>query len=102
MEPSVAISCSTPRSPPSIRDKRNRCTLVLSTVVITRLRPLGSAITPSPERIRLGSPPADGTDQIFPAAEKYSVFPSGEEATDEISPLAVGILIVTRPVAVSA
>jgi hypothetical protein len=42
--------------------------------------PLGSALTISPARIKPDPPPADGTDQILPPAEKHSVFPSGEEA----------------------
>src|SRR6202042_784747 len=97
-EPSVTISCSVP--PPN--EKRNSRTLALSTALITRLPPLGSAVTPSPARIGAGSPPVDGSDQVFPPAEKYSVLPSGEEAIDGISPLPGVILRVMRPVEVSA
>lgn len=59
-------------------------------------------MTISPARIKLDSPPEDGTDQIFPPAEKYSVLPSGEEAIDEISPLPGAIRLMIRPKPVSA
>src|SRR6266849_5253102 len=99
MEPEGAtISCSEPPS----TGTRNRLNFELSLELITSWRPEGSAVTLYPARILRGSPPEEGTAQMTPPAALYKIFPSGEEASDTISPLLSGILRVMRPLAVSA
>src|SRR5438270_10262983 len=63
--PARGTSCSAPPS----KGTRMRRVLECSLNCTSRYFPAGSTPAESPARILVGSPPADGTDQMLPPAE---------------------------------